>query len=238
GSLDPRYSGAIGSFWDGIVDAMPADARVLDLATGNGALPLRLWEAGDRLPGLQVDAVDLAALAPAWYKPVTHAGITFHSGVAMEKLPFADASFDRVFSQFGLEYARLDEALRECIRVARDGATLAFVTHHADSVLVRVGHAELANQALLLAPGGLLDAARGVRRGRARMRGGGAGVASGPQALRDRQAYTSAMERLSVEVAASEVPDALLEARDRIHRLLAGAGPGNLDSSLSAIDEF
>src|SRR5690606_41897355 len=112
GSLDPRYSGAIGSFWDGIVDAMPADARVLDLATGNGALPLRLWEAGDRLPGLQVDAVDLAALAPAWYKPVTHAGITFHSGVAMEKLPLADSSFDGFTSLFRQTLAPLHRAVR------------------------------------------------------------------------------------------------------------------------------
>ena len=43
GSFDARYSGAIGAFWDAVVAEIPPGSRVLDLATGNGALPLRLW---------------------------------------------------------------------------------------------------------------------------------------------------------------------------------------------------
>ena len=138
GSFDARYSGAIGDFWDTFFADLAQEERVLDLATGNGALPQRLWEREGTTEGLRIDAVDLAALAPPWYRPDVHRGITFRSGVAMEALPYPDGTFDRVTSQFGLEYARRPEALSECVRVSRPGGSLAFVLQ------VLVGGAEFA----------------------------------------------------------------------------------------------
>ena len=237
GSFDANYSGAIGTFWEPLVADISPGARVLDLATGNGALPLRLWERHGRASGLRIDAVDLAALAPPWYSPETHPGIAFHSGVAMESLPFADGTFDWVLSQFGLEYARRPEALRECLRVARQDARLAFVLHHAGSVLVSVGRGELANQELLMAPDGLIAAARRVLPWIARARRGDVPGAD-PRAAQDRELYNAAVARLGQAIAASAVPDALVEAREWIHRLLAGVTGADLPARIESLEAY
>ena len=238
GSFDARYSGAIGAFWDAVAARIVPGSRLLDLATGNGALPLRLWESLGEAAGIRIDAVDLAALAPPWHRPGTHSRIAFHSGVAMEALPFADGSFDGVFSQFGLEYARWPEALHECVRVARDGARLAFVMHHAGSVLVSVGREELANQSLLLAPGGLLDAARRVLPWIARARAGAAMAAADPQAAVERNAYNAAVAGVGRAIANSQVPDALVEAREWVHRLVGDARQDGLQARIEALDAY
>ena len=238
GSFDARYSGAIGDFWDTFFADLAQEERVLDLATGNGALPQRLWEREGTTEGLRIDAVDLAALAPPWYRPDVHRGITFRSGVAMEALPYPDGTFDRVTSQFGLEYARRPEALSECVRVSRPGGSLAFVLHHAGSVLASVGRVELENQASLLAPDGLLVAARRVLPWIARARANAVVQADAARATRDRDAYNQAMARLAANVAASAVPDALVEARDHVHGLVAGVTAANLEASIESIDAY
>ncbi|WP_052632696.1 class I SAM-dependent methyltransferase [Pseudoxanthomonas suwonensis] len=234
GSYAGNYEGAIGAFWRGLAGELPERARVLDLATGNGPLPLLLWEL--RGDALAVDAVDLAALAPAWYQPAVHRGVHFHSGVQMEVLPFGDASFDCVASQFGFEYADRPRALAECLRVSRPHARLALVMHHAGSVLVRVGREELAHHARLLADDGLLPAARAVLPWIARAR---AGVAAGdPAAAAARERYNRAMQALAGAAQASPTPDLLLEAREQVHRLLAGVHAGSADDALVALDAY
>jgi ubiquinone/menaquinone biosynthesis C-methylase UbiE len=223
GSFPGNYSGAIGAHWQAVFAQLRPGQRVLDLATGNGALPLLLGDQFAGGDGPQVDAVDLAEVAPAWYSADQRARIRFHSGVAMEQLPFADASFDLVVSQFGFEYAQRDAALREALRVARPSGGIAFVMHHAGSVLVQVGRAEIANLALLMAPGGLLEAAAAVIPWFARARAGAA-LAGNPEALRCREGYNAAMRELDAHIEASPAPDLLLEARDRVHGVLAGVG--------------
>lgn len=238
GSFDANYSGAIGTFWDAQASDIAPSSRVLDLATGNGALPLRLWERHGRAADLRIDAVDLAALAPSWYRADTHVGIAFHSGVAMEALPFAECSFDWILSQFGLEYARRPEALDECLRVLAPDGRLAFVMHHAGSVLVSVGRSELANLELLLAPDGLIEAARGVIPWIARARSGAADLAGNADARRARARYNAAMAALAEAIAGSKIPDALLESRQWIHELLSGAHGIDADTQLRALDQY
>lgn len=225
GSFDGNYSGAIGEFWRGVFDDLPpGPLRALDLATGNGALPRMLFERRGAEPGLEVDAVDLAQLAPGWLEPGRHAALRFQSGVAMEDLPFPEDHFDLVTSQYGFEYARRDSALAEALRVLRPGGRLALVMHHADSVLVRVGRTELQNQQQLLAPDGLLPAAAAVLPWIARARAG-QDPSGEPEALAARTAYNAAIQALAEDIAASSAPDLLLEAREWVNRLLASVGP-------------
>jgi ubiquinone/menaquinone biosynthesis C-methylase UbiE len=235
GSFAGNYSGAIGEFWRGEAAALADGARVLDLATGNGALPLLFWDlrAGR---ALHVDAVDLAQVSPPWWRPDTHPGIAFHSGVAMERLPFADASFDLVASQFGFEYADRAPALAELLRVAGPRGRVALVMHHAGSVLVRVGRAEVANQKLLVAPDGLLDAAAAVIPWFAAARSG-RDLARVADAHRDRERYNAAMRALATAIATATTPDLLLEARDHVQRLLAATGPDPAPA-LAALQAF
>ena len=236
GSFDERYSGAIGAFWDDIVATMAAGTRVLDLATGNGALPMRVWKHhGNRV---HVDAVDLAALAPPWYQPADHESIAFHAGVLMEALPFADGGHDWVVSQYGFEYADRDAALSECLRVLAPQGRLAFVMHHVDSVLVAVGREELANIECLLAADGLVQAAWEAIPWIARAGSGDSDVAANPDAMRARDGYNAAMARLAGAIAATSVPDALVEGRQRVHGLLSGARASGAQAALEALHGY
>ena len=223
GSFAGNYAGAIGAFWRDRAAALPDGARVLDLATGNGALPLLFREqSGPRT--LRIDAVDLAQVAPRWHRADEHADIRFHSGVAMEQLPFPDASFDLVASPFGFEYARRDPARAEALRVASPDATIALVMHNRDGVRVAFARGELAGQALLAAPGGLLDAAAAVIPWFAAARAG-RDLRHVDDANRARAAYNTAMQALAAAAATARTPDLLIEARDHVQRMLASTGP-------------
>lgn len=221
GSYADNYEGAIGAFWQQRFSRLAPDARVLDLATGNGALVRMLWERVDGKWPVHVDAVDLAEVAPAWLEPARHVGIAFHAGVRMERLPFADGRFGLVASQFGLEYARWPLALDEAARVCRRDGELAFVLHHADSIIVRMAHAELGQQRLLLGDQGLLAAAADVLPWVARARAGDP-EAAGAAARAARERYNAAMEQLTRIIDAENHTSLLVEAREYIHGIAAG----------------
>jgi len=108
--------------WAGITKG----ATVLDVACGTGVVALTAARLGatvtgiDLMPELVAGAEQTAALmgTPA----------TFWQG-DVEALPFADASFDVVVSQFGHMFApRPDVAIKEMLRVLKPGGTIAFAT--------------------------------------------------------------------------------------------------------------
>lgn len=220
GSFDSAYSGVIGDFWKSIfVDATPR-CRVLDLATGNGPLARLAYQGRQQVTGLEVDAVDLADVAPDWFDPETQPGMRFHSGVAVEHLPFPDGTFDCVVSQFGVEYARRPDAFLETLRVAQPRACFAFVMHHVDSVLSRVAREEAANADFLLSAHGLVAAARNVLPWIARAREG-VEIAASAVAQSARDDYNRAMRDIGARIDVSSVPDVLMETRHWVHALLA-----------------
>lgn len=214
-----NYEGAIGAFWRTHFAGVAVGGRVLDLATGNGALPLLLQQVRGDAVGM--DAVDLAVVAPTWHDPAVHARIRFHAGVRMEALPFEPATFDHVVSQFGFEYAERASALSECVRVAKPAASFAFVMHHADSVLVNVAREELRHHHWLASEEGLLRRALGLVPWMARIRAGERPTQAAREA---REQYNRAMEVLGGRAASSPAPDLLLEARERTHGLVAATG--------------
>ncbi|RJP52904.1 MAG: methyltransferase domain-containing protein [Anaerolineaceae bacterium] len=97
--------------------------RVLDVACGTGILAREVLSrtgAAEFVTGLDPSAGMLEVakdLAP---------GVEWRQGVA-ESLPFPDASFDVVVSQFGLMFFNdRSEALRQALRVLRPGGRMAF----------------------------------------------------------------------------------------------------------------
>lgn len=103
---------------------------MLDLATGGGAV---LRAISDERPDLELTGVDYAVV-PNW-SPVHR----IMSGVDCANLPFPDASFEAVTSQFGIEYCPAD-TIREALRVLRPGGRARFVIHHAGSPAIRHNH--------------------------------------------------------------------------------------------------
>lgn len=96
--------------------------RVLDVACGTGVLSRVVAQAvgpGGSVTGLDLDPGMLTIAACA------APGISWHRGVA-ESLPFRDAAFDAVVSQFGLMFFQdRSRALREMWRVLRPGGRMA-----------------------------------------------------------------------------------------------------------------
>jgi SAM-dependent methyltransferase len=245
GSFVDNYDESIAAFWREVFAPLTAADRILDVATGNGALPRLLVDSRavptSALPA--VDAIDLANIDPPWlieYPDALRSRLRFHAGVAVESLPFADASFDLVISQYGLEYTHLDASIDELLRVMKPAAQVALVTHHHDSLPVRLGRAEVLEIDWLLQSGGLLQRVRRLLPYLARLAtaAGMASVQRDPEAAKVRQRFNESMREMQQRLAASVAGDILAETQDAIGRLMGQVAANGLRRSEAALGEL
>jgi len=135
------YTGALRSLWERFFSSLADRTRLLDIGTGNGALPLIALEvARRRTVTMEIHGVDLARIDPVAQVQDgarLFEGVTFHGGVAAERMPFVDGRFDAVCGQFALEYTQRSAALREIRRVLVPNSAACFVLHHASSIVAR-----------------------------------------------------------------------------------------------------
>ena len=100
--------------------------RVLDVGCGTGVVAITAARAGARVTGIDLTP-ELLQRARENAR-VSEVEIDWHEGDA-ENLPFSDAGFDVVVSQFGHIFApRPDVAVAEMLRVLRPGGRIAFST--------------------------------------------------------------------------------------------------------------
>lgn len=154
--------------WRDFANALPHKAVILDLATGNGVVPRTLL---DTREDLKVVAVDKARIDPRHFlsDPGVLEYVEFRADIDICALPFDARRFDAVASQFGIEYAPADEAITEAVRVAKPGAHLQFIMHHADSEIVAPVKDKRREMADLLADDGVLETLAAVLDGRCDM---------------------------------------------------------------------
>lgn len=244
GSYDDTYGGSIGQFWRGVAASLPSRARVLDIATGPGAVP-RLLHDWRPQAEWQIDAVDLAPVQPDWWvalPPAEQARLRFHGGVAAEALPFADGQFDAVLSQYGLEYANLPRAVSELLRVRAPTGQVALVLHHASSRPVTLAAVEMDHISWLRASHGLLPAARAMLgpMARAATPAGRASLATDPEAAARRQRFNQAQQDLERRLAVPDGADVLQETRAAVHGLFSLAqqeGVAAAEVAWSSLDQ-
>ena len=228
GSYGECYGGAIAEFWRDVFAYLPAAARVLDIATGNGALP-RLLLQDDRTVDVQCDAVDIARIDPSWLSaaaPADQARVRFHGGIDAAALPFGDRCFDLIVSQYGLEYTDLDRTVPELLRVRAPAGTVALMLHHAQGRPASLAAVEIDHLGWLMRSGGLFDAAATLVEPMAH-----AGTAQGRASLQQhaqanaaRESFNALLGDLSVRAAGGDGADVLFDARDATMSILAGAG--------------
>jgi SAM-dependent methyltransferase len=103
-----------------------AGQRVLDVACGTGVAALTAARMGARVTGLDLTPELLARAREN--AQLADLDVEWHEG-DVEQLPFGDAAFDVVLSQYGHIFApRPEVAVSEMLRVLRPGGTIAFST--------------------------------------------------------------------------------------------------------------
>ncbi len=110
---------------------------VLDVGTGTGVVAITARRVGAQVTGLDLTPA-LLTQAKASAAVTGHDDIVWHEGDA-ETLPFPDACFDVVLSQFGHMFApRPEVALAEMLRVLKPGGTIAFATWPGEQLIGRL----------------------------------------------------------------------------------------------------
>lgn len=143
-----NYDGVVRDFWREKFLELPDEARILDIATGNGAVATLAAEVGrDYDKRFSIAATDLAeindTLVTGGRLSELRGDIRFFSRVPCEAQPFEDGSFDFACSQFGFEYGDREAALAEMRRVLVPGGWFVAISHHADSALIKAAREEL-----------------------------------------------------------------------------------------------
>jgi ubiquinone/menaquinone biosynthesis C-methylase UbiE len=150
---DGLYDQEVRDAWEQFFAMLPDGARLLDIGTGNGVIPLiaaRLAERDGKR--WQIDATDLASIEPERYAKgfSPQDTIRFHGGVGNEKLPFDANRFAAASGQFALEYGDVSASLKEIYRVLASDGRAQFVVHHRESVLLENAAIELQDAKLVL----------------------------------------------------------------------------------------
>lgn len=153
------FNGAIDSFvpkgienpfegvWARVADTLQDSSKVLDMACGNGAIA-HLLEHAVQDKSLNITGVDIAQVQQGAAKFKQH-NVSFESGHDITSLPFEDASFDAVVSQFGIEYSDWQASLNEVARLCKAGGQVCFVMHcKASAIEHNVKQQQQASQAI------------------------------------------------------------------------------------------
>ncbi|MFU8831429.1 MAG: class I SAM-dependent methyltransferase [Wenzhouxiangella sp.] len=133
------YQGVIASTWSRLFTTLPAGCRLLDLATGNGAVPALAAEllSPGQFP-VEIHGVDSARIRPMLeQQPAGGIRFRWHPRTRNESLPFAAGMFDGVVSQYGVEYGDLQRTVSEVGRILRADGWLQWVCHWRDGDIAR-----------------------------------------------------------------------------------------------------
>ena len=166
---NPNYDGEIREFWERQFATLLEGARIVDLATGNGAVALLAAEySATHGRQFRIDALDRASIRPDTDLKGAEAAqewlsrVRFLGGAPNERTGLESECCDLVTSQYGFEYGDPAASAREATRILKPGGRIALITHHANSVVVREAREGLEQHRLCLRQEQLLIRARRV----------------------------------------------------------------------------
>jgi ubiquinone/menaquinone biosynthesis C-methylase UbiE len=159
-----NYEDTISDQWETFFLALSSPCSILDIGTGNGAVPVIASRIATELGrDYAITGVDLAAIDPHKFVQHEEQALTkssFLGGVSASSLPFADGHFNAISSQFALEYMDRASVLPELYRVAAAGASLRCIVHAKDGTAAVGARQDLEHCDYLLRESRLFDKAR------------------------------------------------------------------------------
>lgn len=237
-----NYDGQIRAAWHAFFATLNKGDRILDIATGNGAVALLAAEySREHEQCFHVDAIDRARINPAgaWQgAPEILAAVSFHGQVAAEKTPFDPASFQAVTGQYALEYTDCDATIDELARIMTPGAQARFIMHHPDSVVVSTSREEQAHGRLLFCETDIFSKSRALLQ---RICAAGSpearrAMAGSPEAEAERSALNGAAAAVSAAIETSDEPELLSTALGHIGEAFRLGQAGDPTEALASLD--
>jgi ubiquinone/menaquinone biosynthesis C-methylase UbiE len=132
-----NYTGVLKDIWMPFANELVTGFSILDIGTGNGALPYLLANelVGADICGeiIGVDLADINTLKIEEHKSVK---IRLEGKVNIEEF-ISDDKFDFVISQFGIEYSNLKLSLPRVTKVLNPNASFHIVCHHDKSMIIK-----------------------------------------------------------------------------------------------------
>ena len=124
--VDLSYSGALSDSWREYFRGLPVGARLLDIASGIGAVALIASEVS-RTRGRAFEIHSLDQAASLQDGALVLDGIRFHARGYEENLPFPDGYFDCVTGQHPIPETEAAAAAADLRRILRDGGRARFM---------------------------------------------------------------------------------------------------------------
>lgn len=228
-----NYEGTVRALWEAFFAELGPDARILDIGTGNGAIPLIAAAAGlDANRRYDIHGIDLAAIRPEeTVKTDRHLleQIRFHPRTPAEATGFEPASVDAITGQYAFEYTDTARSAAELGRIAAPDARLMFVLHHSRSVVMETSREELANARIIFDETRLFSHAADLIRkvGTAETPEARRRLSSDPEAESLRHGLNAAAERVTKAIDSSAHPQLLQMAMHRVSDAYKALGGKN-----------
>lgn len=139
-SFDLSYSGPLENVWYELFDNLNNGFSSLDLATGNGALPV-LIDRYTKKRGKtgKITALDLAVINESAinHKYSFSNKTEFISNMRCEELVGLESDFDLITSQFGIEYSNIYASLRSAASKLKPNGKIGLVLHNQNSLIIK-----------------------------------------------------------------------------------------------------
>lgn len=156
-ALDQAAQRDIDAYWVDFGRQLPPGSRLIDLATGNGAVVHALGAAGLDLGLCGVDSADIDPQKHL-HSPDALRQVRFIGGVDLCEPAAIEARFDAATSQFGLEYLPPERRAAPLQTLLNERAPFQLLMHHADSEIVRPRRRDLRELTAIAQPEGVLPA--------------------------------------------------------------------------------